>query len=124
MPWLSAHPCRRQGCGNLVRGGAFCSIECSSKVRKVSDQARPSPAARGYDGDWRRRRAAYLQEHPNCRMCGDDATVVDHVIPLSQGGEDRESNWQALCAPCHNGPKQRRDRVRRAQLPAVIHRRG
>lgn len=26
---------------------------------------------------------------------------ADHIIPLSQGGEDRTVNMQTLCIPCH-----------------------
>ncbi len=29
------------------------------------------------------------------------ATQLDHITPLSQGGEDCESNFQGLCAKCH-----------------------
>jgi 5-methylcytosine-specific restriction endonuclease McrA len=35
-------------------------------------------------------------------MCGAPAIVPDHVIPLSAGGTDDESNLQALCKPCHD----------------------
>ncbi|MEV7213245.1 HNH endonuclease signature motif containing protein [Kitasatospora cineracea] len=30
-----------------------------------------------------------------------DAVEVDHVVPLSAGGEDIDSNTQVLCALCH-----------------------
>ncbi|MFI1521036.1 HNH endonuclease [Kitasatospora cineracea] len=30
-----------------------------------------------------------------------DAVDVDHVRPLSEGGEDVDSNVQVLCALCH-----------------------
>ena len=120
MPWLTAHPCRRPGCKNKVRGkSGYCS-DCLPAVRRVQDEQRPSAARRGYDGDWRRRRAAFLEEHPDCVRCGDTARVVDHKIPLRDGGEDRESNWQPLCTPCHSGPKQRQDRVRRSQMPITV----
>lgn len=49
----------------------------------------------------------YLVRNPLCAECDKAgevvaATLVDHVIPLSQGGADHESNYQGLCATCHN----------------------
>jgi 5-methylcytosine-specific restriction protein A len=29
------------------------------------------------------------------------ATVVDHIIALSKGGADIDTNTQSLCDPCH-----------------------
>lgn len=59
---------------------------------------------------WRRRRAAFLQEHPLCRFCeaagrATLATVVHHEQP-HKGDETLffdEDNWAALCKPCHDG---------------------
>jgi 5-methylcytosine-specific restriction endonuclease McrA len=38
-----------------------------------------------------------------CQKCGASAFIgeYDHIIPLVLGGENRESNLQRLCAPCH-----------------------
>lgn len=85
-------------------------------ARKQQDERRPSAAARGYDRDWQSRSAEFLAEHPYCAMCQEPSTVVDHVIPLSAGGADDETNWQSLCKPCHDGPKQRQDLARRKAL--------
>lgn len=43
-----------------------------------------------------------------CRMCGasakDGVTLhVDHVLPVSQGGQTRADNLQTLCQPCNLG---------------------
>lgn len=117
MPWMSPHPCRYPGCGTLIRGGSGYCSDHRSQARKREDEARPSPAKRGYGPEWRRRRAAFLEANPYCveprgngKRCGAPSTVCDHVVPLSLGGADDESNWQALCKPCHDGPKQRRDK--------------
>jgi len=118
MPWLSSHPCRHQGCGVLIRGPSGHCEEHRGEARKRQDEARPSAARRGYDAGHRRRRAAFLADHLTCMRpgCGVESTVLDHKIPLSQGGADDESNWQALCEACHNSWKQRQDRARRRAL--------
>lgn len=78
------------------------------------DPSRPWRA--WYGRKWQGERHAFLKRHPLCTACAADggvvvATVVDHVRP-HQG--DRGlfwdvSNWQGLCAPCHNGAKQRQE---------------
>ena len=73
------------------------------------DRMRGGVDARGYDARWRKARLAYLQRHPLCVECQKEgrltpATVVDHIIP--HRGDQKlfwdESNWQSLCAACHN----------------------
>lgn len=90
---------------------------------------------RGYTYKWQQARQGYLAKHPWCVYClrklgvttGDPveqmiqsiaagapptpATVLDHIIP-QQGCDARfwdTSNWQPLCAPCHNGEKKREE---------------
>jgi 5-methylcytosine-specific restriction endonuclease McrA len=41
-------------------------------------------------------RDAYL-----CQYCGNDATTVDHVIPISKGGTDEPDNLLAACSRCN-----------------------
>lgn len=57
---------------------------------------------------WRKSRLSFLKRNPCCVSCKErgiftPANVVDHIVPVSQGGEfwDR-SNWQPMCASCHN----------------------
>ena len=55
---------------------------------------------------WQRIRARQLRHHPLCAVCMEQglvtqATEVDHITPLDQGGTDHEDNLQSLCTPCH-----------------------
>jgi len=71
-----------------------------------------SAAARGYGHKWRIARAAYLSANPLCVYCQRDgrvtaASVVDHIVP-HQGDMElfwQRSNWQSLCAMCHDTTK-------------------
>jgi 5-methylcytosine-specific restriction endonuclease McrA len=49
---------------------------------------------------WSATRSAWLRAHPDCAVCGARATEVDHVVPRSLGGRDRD-NLQSLCQACH-----------------------
>lgn len=74
--------------------------------------ARPTARARGYDTKWDRERKAFLALHRTCTRCGSPATVVHHRTPHKG---DRHlfwsrSNWEPVCAPCHDGPIQQAER--------------
>ncbi|WP_085893600.1 HNH endonuclease [Roseovarius litorisediminis] len=103
-------------CGRTVPHGMRCTCQiASTRARnKRHDRNRPSASARGYGHGWRKARAAFLKINDRCALkgCSAKATVVDHIIP-HKGDEalfwDR-TNWQPLCAPCHNRHKQRLER--------------
>lgn len=86
------------------------SRQARERTRKRDlDRRRGSSAARLYDRQWRKARAAHLAAHPLCVEClksGDitPATVVDHVTP-HRG--DLVLFWdphnrQSLCESHHN----------------------
>jgi len=64
---------------------------------------------------WRKYRKIYLESHPVCVMCEAEgivtpANVVDHIVPIRQGGDKfDEKNLQALCRR-HHDVKSGRDR--------------
>ena len=91
-------PCTAPGCPQRAIHGGRCALH----ARIPAPDLRPSAAARGYDAEWRAIRARYLSAHPWCAVCGEPATVVDHVISLARGGTHDEANLQALCSVCHN----------------------
>jgi 5-methylcytosine-specific restriction protein A len=78
---------------------------------------REKTAARGYGGAWQKARLAYLAHHPLCVHCLAKgfvvaSTDVDHIVP--HRGDmilfwASESNWQALCHPCHSAKTARED---------------
>ena len=71
------------------------------------DKQRGSRHQRGYTNQWARISKDYLMRHPVCVVCGHPSQETDHIIPLRRGGADEESNYQALCKPCHSRKTQR-----------------
>ena len=44
-----------------------------------------------------------MSKHPRCLACYSvDSLQLDHVVPVSLGGPDKESNLQVLCKPCNS----------------------
>lgn len=108
MPQRAPTACRTPGCNGLVRNGV-CS-KCGPVRRQAAaqhDERRGSAAQRGYGGRWQRLRAAFLAAHPLCEVCDragrvEPATDVHHIVPRRAGGQDIDSNLQALCHACHS----------------------
>jgi len=103
-------------CGGVHADGERCPkvIERDRERKARFDEKRPSARARGYNRAWDAERRSFLQLNPNCRRCGEPASVVDHIRPHK--GDDRlfwdRSNWQPLCRHCHNSSKQAQEKRR------------
>ncbi len=104
MPMLPKRPCPVAGCPVL----GPCAVHRRpalppAEKPRLYDDRRGSSAQRGYDRQWRKKRAEYLKRHPFCRLCLRSRSVlVDHIRPKVKGGTDDEYNLQALCNHCHN----------------------
>lgn len=52
---------------------------------------------------WQKTAEDFLRHHPRCAWCGAEATQVDHIIPVADGGALYDhANLQALCALDHD----------------------
>jgi 5-methylcytosine-specific restriction enzyme A len=109
----SPHVCAAPGCPNLADPGQSYCGDCGPRLRRASqrrhDASRPSPAARGYGADWRKRRARFLAAHPACADCGAPATVADHdpvsrrdLVAAGAPDPDADRHLKARCKPCHD----------------------
>lgn len=72
-----------------------------------------------YGAAWQRQRAATLRAEPLCRLClaagmTVPATIVDHILPIADGGGNEQSNLQPLCKRCHDAIKTPSDKASRA----------
>ncbi len=108
-PMAPLRPCKQYGCPERVAKG-YCAAHQSvdKKHKQEYDRNRGSSAARGYGYHWREvTRPAILARDPICVygwVCGGRSlsTVVDHIIPKSQGGTDEHSNLAGCCQPDHS----------------------
>lgn len=104
MPRAAKRPCTYPGCAALVDKGR-CAKHQAQQVQQYRE--RRTHERRTEDTfygsvDWKRLRAQVLAEEPNCRRCGKPSKVVDHIVPIRQGGDARDRrNLQGLCWPCH-----------------------
>ncbi|MEV1092700.1 HNH endonuclease [Streptomyces microflavus] len=68
-------------------------------------RARRAVLVRVFSGAARLRALVGARGGARCARCGSlvlaDVVDVDHMQPLALGGEDTDSNVQALCHPCH-----------------------
>lgn len=99
--------CGKPNCGGRVSKGICdrCGI-IKLQTNKVYDNSRGTAHERGYDSRWKKIRDKKLRADPLCVMCRAMnkttlASEVDHIIPLANGGTNKESNLQGLCHSCH-----------------------
>lgn len=117
MPFSPPKPCASPRCPALAPAGArWCAAHAPAHAALARDTARAhdlrrgSAFARGYDGRWREARAHFLAARRwrcagyRVERCPAPASVVDHITP--HRGDPAlfwaQSNWQPLCARCHN----------------------
>lgn len=91
-------------------------------IRQLSGLQQGTPVQRMRGRALQRRNHRFLHHNPLCVHCLKKGKVtaaqeVDHIIPLAEGGPDRESNLQGLCIPCHEIKSAEETRAR-AQLQA------
>ena len=105
MPRLSRKPCAYPGCPETLEYTArkYCARHAPSRDVSAEERRRTKPRKRFYGlASWQRLRRLFLRAHPWC-LCGAAATVVDHVIPIADGGEPLDAaNLQPMCASCHS----------------------
>ena len=73
----------------------------------MSWRGKGSRQSRGYGAAWdKARKLAMHRDNHLCQPCKRQgkttpARECDHVIPKAKGGDDRQSNLQAICRACH-----------------------
>ena len=108
MPLAPPTPCAQPGCPELTRRERFCIQHKKAHNQRI-DQARRPSRKLAYGRNWRKRRLVLLGRDPVCHavlpggaVCRGAATEVDHIVPLADGGSNRDSNLQTMCKGCHS----------------------
>jgi len=97
MPWSPPKRCPHPLCPELTPGGY-----CKTHRKEIETRRRQRETWRDYGPEWQKVRRRILQLEPACRICGQDATVVDHIVPLQEGGTHAPENLRPLCKSCHD----------------------
>lgn len=62
------------------------------RVAAISDRTQLSSAMRSY---------VEIRDNNRCVYCGETATEIDHVLPVSKGGRNFRGNLVACCNRCN-----------------------
>jgi 5-methylcytosine-specific restriction enzyme A len=107
MPTSWSNPCSVPGCHMTTKTGQFCTPHRKEK-KAAHDAKRPRAAQRGYDAEWQKTRTAIIRQRPVCEYCGGPGEIVDHILPVREGGTNDAENLMTLCRRCH-GAKTSKD---------------
>ncbi len=104
MPHRAMKPCNHPGCGVAINAkDKYCSVHLPMHK---NDYKRKIPQTGIYASTrWRKYRRWFLNRNPICAVidCNQEATVVDHITPVNQGGSFWNiENHQAMCKSCHD----------------------
>lgn len=108
MPRRPPKPCAYPNCPKLTYE-RYCPEHKKLMNAQYDARLRDRGAAEFYHSrEWRHLRQNFLIWHPFCEECWKNgkltkASIVDHIVPIKQGGPALdENNLQALCVSCHS----------------------
>lgn len=115
MPRRPKRPCSQPGCPELT-DGQYCARHRKEDYKKYNRFKRDEFSKWFYNSpEWQRLRKQKLRLNPLCEHCEREgkvrpATVVDHIVPIKEGGIALDiNNLQSLCKPCHDSKTARED---------------
>lgn len=107
MPRKPKRPCRYPGCRELCEDGEqYCPTHKKLMEKHYDNFTRGYNGHKRYGSQWRKIRTRYVHKQPLCEEClkhGRFVPVeeVHHIVPISEGGTNDESNLMSLCRSCH-----------------------
>jgi 5-methylcytosine-specific restriction protein A len=109
MPWISKI-CKEPGCKNRFTDlrESFCQQHRKQRQQRYDRTERDPETIAFYNSRaWKAARTMQLNAHPLCQVCLKENVIrgawgVDHIVPISEGGEKLDpNNFQSVCASCH-----------------------
>jgi len=108
MPYRPKKPCHYPGCP-LLTDGYYCDQHQKLVYKAYNKYERDNFSKTFYvSKEWLETRKRKLRLNPLCEACQKNGTfikasIVDHIIPIKQGGAKFDlSNLQSLCWSCHS----------------------
>jgi 5-methylcytosine-specific restriction protein A len=107
MPRRPRRGCATSGCPRLaVEGGQYCEEHQRLAAQQYNKHTRSPDTTRSTAEPGRESATATLRRILLCEMCLKEGRLtpveeVHHILPISQGGDHRESNLMSLCQSCH-----------------------
>jgi len=101
MPEGAHQECRHPRCSAYAVAEGFCSAHRYYLRERIAGPKGSNLTTHNKRFMWMRR--AFMSQHPFCAVCSDVASVLDHITP-HRGNRNLfwdQTNWQALCKPCH-----------------------
>ena len=100
MPYKPQKQCGHMGCLMLVESG---TRYCPEHRKQYNHRTNASH----YDTRWRKISKLFLANNPLCADCKKagrltPATETHHIVPVEEGGSDRDDNLYPLCKSCHS----------------------
>lgn len=106
------HAAYASRCGD--RGTAFCSTDCSGKAARRRGRVKRKALLKGATVETVDPTTVFERDKWRCQLCGTrtpkkrrgtlepNAPELDHIIPLSLGGEHSYRNTQCACRACNH----------------------
>lgn len=108
MPNLPGSSCRVRGClGEASRANNGYCDKHKNQGWKNYQQSKEGEKRIYQSGVWKKKRQLVINRAMGlCEACEREGRVtpgveVDHIIPVSRGGDESLTNLQLLCVPCH-----------------------
>jgi 5-methylcytosine-specific restriction protein A len=119
MPYAPARPCTSPRCPHPAVSHGRCAQHAVPAWAP-----RVVPVRRITGRPLQRLRARLFTQQPLCVQCQAEgrvtiATIRDHRIPLTEGGQDTDANVQPLCETCHDAKtlEERKRGLTRSRIP-------
>lgn len=100
MPSLN----KRCSCGSIIPIQKRSCDVCNKERNKIYDKTNRNQESKKFYGskEWQRVRYIILSKNPFCIECERPADVVDHITPITKGGDKLNlDNLQPMCHKCH-----------------------